>query len=64
MRKIKRKVIFVNITDLSGSELVLLASIFAIAFSRNVPEDELDVWGNFFSAFGSNLSIIAGVDPN
>ena len=64
MRKIKRKVIFVNITDLSGSELVLLASIFAIAFSQNVPEDELDVWGNFFSAFGSNLSIIAGVDPN
>lgn len=53
-----------NITDLSGSELVLLASIFAIAFSQNVPEDELDVWGNFFSAFGSNLSIIAGVDPS
>ncbi len=53
-----------NITDLSGSELVLLASVFAIAFSSMVKEEELDVWGNFFSAFGSNLSIISGVDPN
>ena len=64
MHKIKIKVISVNITDLTGSELVLLSSILAIIFSRQVPEEELDIWGNFFSAFGSNLSTIAGIDPN
>ena len=52
-----------KITELSGSELVLLASVLAISFSKQIPEEELDTWGNFFSAFGSNLSTIAGVDP-
>lgn len=51
-----------NITDLSGCELVALASILAIAFSENLSAEEVATWGNFFSAFGDNLNIIAGAD--
>ena len=48
-----------DLTELSGEELVLLASILSIYISKNFSVEEIDVLGNFFSALGSNLSTIA-----
>ena len=45
--------------NLSGSELVALASIIAINMSSDLGPDEIDTLGNFFSALGANLSTIA-----
>lgn len=45
--------------NLSGSELVSLASILAINISTILPPDEIDTLGNFFSSLGANLSTIA-----
>ena len=45
--------------DLSGCELVSLASIIAIFLSQGLSPEEIDTLGNFFSAVGSNLSTIA-----
>ena len=45
--------------NLSGSELVALASILAINISTDLTPDEIDTLGNFFSALGANLSTIA-----
>ena len=52
------------LNDLSGAELVLLASIIAISISQNLSNDEIDNLGNFFSALGSNLSTIATANSN
>lgn len=49
-----------GLTNLSGCELVALASIIAIKISEGLTSDETDTLGNFFSALGSNLSTIAG----
>lgn len=46
------------LNNLSGCELVALASIIAIYISNEFSSDEVDVLGNFFSALGSNLSTI------
>ena len=46
-------------SNLSGNELVLLASTLAIYISNDLCADEIDTLGNFFSALGSNLSTIA-----
>lgn len=48
-----------EIFNLSGCELVALASIIAILISDGLQPDEIDTLGNFFSALGSNLSTIA-----
>ena len=45
--------------DLSGAELVALASILSINISTGLTPDEIDTLGNFFSALGANLSTIA-----
>ena len=45
--------------NLSGSELVALASILAINMSNDLTSNEIDTLGNFFSALGANLSTIA-----
>ena len=45
--------------NLSGNELVALASILAIYISDNLESDEIDTLGNFFSALGANLSTIS-----
>lgn len=47
------------LNDLSGCELVALASIIAIELSQGLSADETDTLGNFFSALGANLSTIA-----
>jgi len=53
------EVIFMFFNNLSGSELVSLASILAINISTILPPDEIDTLGNFFSSLGANLSTIA-----
>lgn len=45
--------------DVSGCELVTLASIFAVFLSQGLSPDEIDTLGNFLSAVGANLSTIA-----
>lgn len=47
------------LNNLSGSELVALASILAINISTGLTPDEIDTLGNFFSSLGANLSTIA-----
>lgn len=48
-----------RLSNLSGCELVAIASIVAIELSEELSADEIDTLGNFFSALGSNLSTIA-----
>ncbi len=51
------------LNDLSGSELVLLATILSFWFSQGLSSNEIDNLGNFFSALGANLTVIAGNTP-
>lgn len=50
--------------NLSGCELVYIASIFSVIISQGLTPDEIDTLGNFFSALGSNLSTIATAESN
>lgn len=50
--------------NLSGCELVTLASIISIYISNDLTPNEIDTLGNFFSALGANLSTIAGTKAN
>ena len=50
------------LNNLSGCELVSLASIIAIYISNGLSPNEIDTLGNFFSALGSNLSTIASAE--
>ncbi len=50
--------------NLSGSELVALASIIAIYISNEFSADETSILGDFFSALGSNLSVIGSASQN
>lgn len=50
--------------NLSGCELVTLASILSIYISNDLSPHEIDTLGNFFSALGSNLSTIATAEAN
>jgi hypothetical protein len=50
--------------NLSGAELVALASALAIYISNGLTPDEIDTLGNFFSSLGSNLSTIASASNN
>lgn len=50
--------------DLSGAELVGLASVLSIVIAQGLTPDEIDTLGNFFSALGANLSTIAGAESN
>ena len=50
--------------NLSGCELVTLASILSIYISNDLSPDEIDTLGNFFSALGSNLSTISTAEAN
>ena len=50
--------------NLSGCELVTLASILSIYISNDLSPDEIDTLGNFFSALGSNLSTSATAEAN
>ena len=50
--------------NLSGCELVTLASIIAIAISEGKTSDEIGTLGNFFSALGDNLNILSSSSGN
>lgn len=45
--------------DKSGCELTYLASSFAIALSKNLNQNEINLLSSFFVAIGDNLAIIA-----
>lgn len=49
-----------SLNNLSGCELVALASIIAIEISKGLTADEINTLGNFFTAIGSNLTAIGG----
>lgn len=48
-----------NISNLSGSNLIALASSLAILISQNLSADEIGVLAAFFTALGDNLAILA-----
>lgn len=48
--------------DLSGCELVALASLFSIYISQGLSTDELATLASFFSALGDNLAILASTN--
>ncbi len=48
-----------ELSQLSGNELVALASIISVAISQNLNATETNALGNFFEAVGTNLTIIA-----
>lgn len=43
----------------SGDDIVLLASATAIAISKEVSLDEMNILSSFFNAVGDNLGILA-----
>lgn len=45
--------------NLSGCELVGLASTLAISFANNLTPDELAKLGSFFTTLGDNLSLLS-----
>lgn len=47
------------LNDLSGEELVALASILAIYLGQNLSADELSILSSFFSALGDNFGILS-----
>ena len=47
------------IDNLSGSELVVLASLLSISISQGLTKEEIGLLGDFFSALGDNLSLIS-----
>lgn len=48
-----------NISDLSGLELVSLASSLSTFIAINTNEEELAILASFFAALGDNLAIYA-----
>ena len=48
-----------SLTDLSGPELVGLASAIAVILANGLSADEAGILGDFFSSIGSNLSLIS-----
>ena len=48
-----------DLSELSGCELVALASIVAIAISEDKTAEETSLLGAFFTSLGDNLSAIA-----
>ena len=48
------------LSEINGSELVVLAAIFSIYLSQGLSADDIDTLGNFFTALGGNLTLIAG----
>lgn len=48
--------------DLSGPELVALASILSIYIGQSLSTDELATLASFFSALGDNFAILASTN--
>ena len=47
-----------NLSNLSGSNLIALASSLAILISQDLTTDEIGLLAAFFSALGDNLALI------
>lgn len=47
-----------NLSNLSGSNLIVLASSLAILIAQDLTTDEIGIWAAFFSALGDNLALI------
>lgn len=52
-----------NMEQFSPEALVYTASTLAIAISKNLSDDEIDILSGFFSALGDNLALIASARP-
>ena len=52
-----------NLSNLSGSNLIALASSLAVLISQDLTSDEIGSLAAFFSALGDNLGILA-INPN
>ncbi len=48
----------------SGCELVTLASTLSCIIAKNLSPNDIGTLGDFFSALGSNLSVIADVQSS
>ena len=48
-----------NLSNLSGSNLIAFASSLAILISQDLTTDEIGLFAAFFSALGDNLAILA-----
>lgn len=48
----------------SGCELVTLASMLSCMIAKNLSPNDIATLGNFFSAIGANLSVIADVQSS
>ena len=46
-----------NLSNLSGSNLIALASSLAILISQDLTSDEIGLLAAFFSALGDNLAL-------
>ena len=56
---ISRGELSMNISNLSGSNLIAIASSLAILISQDLSADEIGVLAAFFTALGDNLAILA-----
>lgn len=45
--------------NISSTELIALAGIFAVMISQGLNQDEIATFASFFSALGDNLGIIS-----
>lgn len=49
--------------NISSTELIALAGIFAVMISHDLSQDEIATLASFFSALGDNLGIISSASP-
>lgn len=56
---ISRGELSMNISNLSGSNLIAIASSLAILISQDLSADKIGVLAAFFTALGDNLAILA-----
>ena len=52
------------LNDLSGCELVSLASLIAISISKNFSNEEIGILAGLFTSIGDNLALLAISSPN
>lgn len=52
------------LNDLSGCELVSLASLIAISISKNFSNEEISILAGLFTSIGDNLALLAISSPN
>ena len=53
-----------DLNDLSGCELVALASIVAISISEHRSSEDISILSAFFTSLGDNLAAIALTKPD